>query len=366
MKAMDYIEQAEKISQYLLTIVPKASELTGYEAVAERLPLTIAMAFDAGAIALPIYKSARHGEASMGLTDKSDRANGQSSPVTIADEQVSERTYEMYAAKFPDDLFEGEEGKHAAKNAKVTLVQDEIDGTQNYVLGYGSFSYVNALYLHDATTEQDRHVTSLVYDPLHRVLFVAVLGIGAFRFELSESLEIVHTRAIQVANLDVRTAKTPPYILMDTMGLGEDPILRRVLQNLGYKVEPLSGSGLKVAVVSSEAVVCAVFRSQRGNPDPWDIAAASLLVTEGRASNIDWEQNRGKATSLSGSPLLRADRTFYDGYAIGSPLAHNHIVVANTKIEESLAKQGTTQDDMTPKQWDELAQQIAADMRTQI
>jgi len=366
MKAMDYIKQADEIAQYFRKLADDTSDRAEYDAVADRLPLTIAMAFVAGAVALPIYQSARRGEATMGLTDKSDRANGQSSPVTIADEQVSERTYEMYAAKFPDDLFEGEEGKHFAKNAKVTLVQDEIDGTQNYVLGYGSFSYVNALYLHDDTTEQDCHVTSLVYDPLHRVLFVAVLGLGGFRFDLSESYEIVHMRPVQVSNPDVRTAKTPPYILMDTMGLGEDPILRRVLQKLGYKVEPLSGSGLKVAVVSSEAVACAVFRSQRGNPDPWDIAAASLLVTEGRASDPDWEQNRGKATSLSGGPLLTSDRKFYDGYAIGAPHAHSQIVMANTMIEKALSEQGITQDDMTPKQWDELAEHIAATMPTQL
>lgn len=359
---MEYIEQAQNIAQ---SFQEDSITTYDYEAVMQRLPMTIAMAFVAEAVALPMYSKARRGEANLGLTDKNDRAY--SSPLTIADTEVHERTYEAYSSQFPDDKFEGEEGKHSAQNAKVTLVQDEIDATQNYALGYGFFSYVNALYIKDDTTGEDRHVSSLVYNPLQRVLFVAVLGCGAFRFELSEDHEIVHKRAIQVANLDVRTAKTTPYILMDTMGLAdEDPVLRRVLQKLGYRVEPQSGSGLKVAVVASEPVACAVFRSQRGNPDPWDIAAASLLVTEGRTSGVEWEHNRGLATSLSGGSILNADRKFYDGYAIGAPLAHGHIVAANTMIERELETKGTTQDKMTPREWDSLAEQIATRLRTQL
>ncbi len=362
---MKHSKQASIIAGYFNKTVSNIPDGVDYGAVEERLPVTIAMAFEAGAIALPVYQKARQGKGGLGLTDKSDRADGYSSPLTVADTRVHERTLEMYTALFPHDKFEGEESKHNDKTGKITLVQDEIDGTQNFSVGYGSFSYVNALYAKNDITDEDQHLTSLVYDPLHGVLFMAVVGKGAYRFDLSQNHEIIHSRPVQVANLDVRSAKTPPYILMDTMGLGEDPVLRRVLQKLGYKVEPLSGSGLKVAVVASESIVCGVFRSQRGNPDPWDIAAASLLVTEGMVTKKDWGQNRGKATSLSGGTILDSDRNFYEGYAIGAPLAHAHMVTANNLIEAALKTKATTQNDMTPKQWDELAEQIAADVREQ-
>lgn len=362
---MDYIRQAEKIADHFQVLLADAAAQTKYDAISERLPVTIALAFEAGAIMLPIYHQARQGQGVLELIDKHDRADGYSSPLTVADSLVHARTFKIYSSKFPDDRFEGEESKHIAKNARVTLVQDEIDGTQNFATGCGSFSYVNALYVKNEATGEDRHMTSLVYDPLHRVLFAAVSGRGAFRFELSEKHEVIYARSIQVANLDVRTAATPPYILMDTMGLAEDPVLRRVLQKLGYGVEPLSGSGLKVAAVASEAVICAVFRSQRGNPDPWDVAAASLLVTEGKVTENGWEQNRGRATSLSGTKMLDAERKFYDGYAIAAPLAHSHIVTAHRLIEKALTEKGITQNDMTPKQWDGLAEQIAADVRRQ-
>lgn len=359
---MEYINQANSIIDLFRASLASTKNSAHYHLISERLPLTIAMAFEAEAVALPIYHKARRAEGDLGLIDKNDRAY--SSPLTIADTQVHERTFKLYSSKFPDDKFEGEEGKHVSKNAKVTLVQDEIDATQHFALGYGSFSYVNALYIKDDITGEDQHVSSLVYDPLRRVLFVAVLGCGAFRFELSQDHEVVHMRPLQVANLDVRTAKTSPYILMDSMGLAdEDPILRRALQKLGYKVEPQSGSGLKVAVVASESIVCAVFRSQRGNPDPWDIGAASLLVTEGRATQENWAKNRGKATSISGQSLLDSERRFYDGYAIGAPLAHDHIVTAYTLIEKMLTDKGTNQNDMTPHEWDAVAEVVAADVR---
>lgn len=361
---MDYLKQAKVIIRLFKPGLENTKGETVSGLITERLPFTIAMAFEAGVIAMPIYVKARQGEASLGLTDKNDRENGYSSPLTIADTKVHDRTFELYHAQFPQDTFEGEESEHTAHYAQVTLVQDEIDGTQNYALGYGSFSYVNALYYRPETTAEDIQLTSLVYDPLHKVLFLAVRGVGAFRFALSDTYEVTHWRSIQVANLDVRTAKTPPYILMDTMGLGEDPILRRTLQKLGYKVEPLSGSGLKVAVVASENVVCAVFRSQRGNPDPWDIAAASLLVTEGKTTSEGDSKNRGKATSLSGGKLLNAEWKFYDGYAIGAPLAHNHIVTAHTLIEKALKEKETTQNDMTPTDWDVFAGKVAAEIRT--
>jgi fructose-1,6-bisphosphatase/inositol monophosphatase family enzyme len=363
---MKHLEQATAFIDYFQTATTDDAPSVDYQLIFDRLPVMIAMAFEAGTIALPIYHNARQGRGGLGLTDKSDRAEGYSSPLTVADTKIHDRTLEIYTSHFPHDKFEGEEDKHIEKTGKVTLVQDEIDGTQNFSVGYGSFSYVNALYVKNDSNHEDQHLTSIVYDPLHKVLFVAVLGRGAFRFDLSENHEIIGSRSIQVANLDVHTAKTSPYILMDTMGLGEDPVLRRVLQKIGYKVEPLSGSGLKVAVVASESVVCAVFRSQRGNPDPWDIAAASLLVTQGKLPNESkerWVKNRGLATSISGKEILDENRNFYDGYAIGAPLAHAHIVAANNAIEKELTRQGRTQNDMTPKEWDELAATIAASIQ---
>lgn len=362
---MEYLDIANEISAKFLKPNRYSPQGLDYDAVFERLPVTIIMALEAGAVALPIYHKVRRGESALGLSDKGDRADGYSSPLTVADTEVHKKTLDIYLTKFPQDTFEGEEGKLSVKGSKVTIVQDEIDGTQNFALGSGGFSYVNALYVRDAKTGENEHMTSVVYDPLHGVLFIAVRGRGAMRFELTPDANIAHVRSVQVANIDVRTSKFSPYIMMDTMGLGEDPVLRRVLQNLGYKAEPQPGSGLKIAVAASESVVCGMFRSQRGNPDPGDIAAASLLVTEGIATESGWEQNRGKATSLSGGNLLDKDRKFYDGYAIGAPLAHKHIVTANILIEKELADRGITQNEMTPNEWDVLAKRIAADVRKQ-
>jgi len=359
---MSYLGQATAFTDYFQTATTDESAGVDYQLVFDRLPTLIAMAFIARDVSLPMYKKARRAELDLGLTDKGDRDPNYSSPVTVADTLTHDKTIEFYTSHFPQDDFFGEEGSRYVKDAEVIAVQDEIDGTQNYSIGSGGYSYVNGIYVKDSLTKKYVHMTSLVYDPLQSVLFVAVRSRGAYRFEVGPNDEISHVRPIQVANLDVRTATKPPYILMDTMGLGEDPVLRRVLQKLGYKAEPQSGSGLKVAAAASEANVCGMFRSQRGNPDPWDIALASLLVTEGKLpeqSREDWTQDRGLATSISGKEILDENRNFYDGYAIGAPLAHAHIVAANNAIEKELTKLGRTQNEMTPKEWDDMAERIA-------
>lgn len=363
---MKHLEQAELFLDCFQKTLAKEPVGVDYKLVFDRLPTLIEMAFIAQDVSLPIYKKARRAEIDLGLTDKGDRDQNYSSPITIADTLTHDKTIEFYTSRFSEDDFFGEEGSRHIENAEVIAVQDEIDGTQNYSIGSGGYSYVNGIYVKDTITNKYVHMTSLVYDPIQSVLFIAVRARGAYRFEIGPQREIVHKRPVQVANLDVRTAEKTPYILMDTMGLGEDPILRRVLQKLGYKAEPQSGSGLKVAATASEANVCAMFRSQRGNPDPWDIALASLLVTEGKLADESkerWVKNRGLATSISGKEILDENRNFYDGYAIGAPLAHAHIVAANNAIEKELTRQGRTQNDMTPKEWDELAATIAASIQ---
>ncbi len=349
----DYMNKAKKIAAYFKAGSASGHSEIDYRLVDERLPVLIAMGLLAGAEALGMHKRTRRGEFDIELQDKGDRTDGYSSPLTVADKLVHEKTIDFYMRYFPQDSFEGEEGACRVDGADVIVVQDEIDGTQNFSVGTGGFSYVNGIYVKSRATGLYEHMTSLVFDPVQSTLFIAVLGEGAHRFELDADYNIIHSRPIGVANLNVYTSKFAPYILMDTMGLGEDPILRCVLQKIGYKVEPQSGSGLKVAAVASEGVVCAMFRSQRGNPDPGDVALASLLVTEGSGS---------LATSISGGALLNNSRQFYDGYAIGGPLAHRHIVEASKAISDELNSLGKTQDDLTPSQWEEIAQSIADDI----
>ena len=79
------------------------------------------------------------------------------------------------AAARPDDAIVGEEGTAVGGTTGVRWVVDPLDGTTNYLYGLPGFAVSIAVEV-DAVAE-----VAAVCDPLHRDLFTAVRGRGAWR-----------------------------------------------------------------------------------------------------------------------------------------------------------------------------------------
>lgn len=279
---------------------------------------------------------------SFKLVSKSD-----GSPVTKVDYATRDSLRSGLEAEGISAYHDDEEGQVGSVTNKVVIVTDPVDGTQNLLLGLRGF-FTNVL----GKYEDGVLVASVVNDPMNDELFVGGKGVGTWKFSRVDGnwVPVKLTMPDLSANPSER-----PFLLTDTKVYEEDRTLAKALELLGYRPEPASGSGKKMSLLVSRPNVAGMFRSQRGNPDPHDIAAAALFVSEAG----------GVATSLGGGELLDGDLHFYDGYAFGNPKAHRDILAANKALQALFLEQGISEDTITKQQSNEIAVEVANSVRSQ-
>lgn len=335
------IEDAD-VQQYVTEsiVLPAFVNDAGYGVYAKDVQVIVGAALGAGQILMGLYNESQRNGISIGF--KADK-----SPVTKADLWAQSYAEDAIRRNYPDACIDGEEGINGNENAHRLFRMDPLDGTQNFSLGMGGdFSFVLGEYI------DKKLVCAVVYEPMLRMLYVAVREYGASKFMWRDDGTWQQYK-LSVEDLDVGDEQNQPFVVMDTKAYDEDPVLIKAINYLGYYTgEPLPGSALKVAKVADNKNVCGMFRSQRGNPDVHDVAVASLLVTEAG----------GLATSLSGGDLLDENLNFYDGYIIAAPKAHADIRQIHRLFHEHLARLGIAEDDLSRKQVNDLAQSIASEV----
>jgi myo-inositol-1(or 4)-monophosphatase len=95
--------------------------------------------------------------------------------VTAADVEAEAAILEILLGSRPDDAILAEEGSSRHGTSPVTWVIDPLDGTTNFVYGYGDFAVSIAARLDDVV------VVGVVHDPIAGETFAATLGGGATR-----------------------------------------------------------------------------------------------------------------------------------------------------------------------------------------
>lgn len=275
-----------------------------------------------------------------GVFDLISKADG--SPVTLVDYATTDALEAGFKAEGIVARLDDEERQSGDASSRIVLVTDPVDGTQNLALGLrGFFTNVCGKYV------DGELVASIVNDPMNNEMFVAGKGAGTWKFTLDN--EAWRPKRLAMSNL-VADPHERPFLLTDTKVYEEDRTLAKALELIGYRPEPVSGSGKKMSLLVSRPNVAGMFRSQRGNPDPHDIAAAALFVTEAG----------GLATSLGGATLLDENLQFHDGYAFGNPTTHRDILATRQALEKLFAAKGVDEEQLTKSQSDELARSVAA------
>ncbi len=268
--------------------------------------------FACGVVTRHVSEAIEDGTLDAQYSSKEDQ-----SPYSIAEE----RTLAMLRAGLKHEklevLLDDEEGQSGNEDSKTVAVTDNVDGTQNFLMGLkGFFTNVIGVY------ENGELDVSIVNDPMNVEMFVAVKGEGSWKFVRDEKTgEWKAPKRLQVSDRTIGDGKGGrPYIATDTKVYKEDPILVDVLGKLGYQVEPLPGSSKKISLVASRPNFVGIFRSQQGpgNPDEHDIAAAELVVREAGCVT----------TSLHGGAVLTSSRKFHDGFVYANPNAHRDITTA--------------------------------------
>lgn len=164
----------------------------------------------------------------------------------------------------PHDAVLGEEGTDTTGTSGVRWIVDPIDGTTNYLYGHPGFAVSIA-------AEVDGIVTvGVVHDPLHRDVFTAIRGTGAWR----NGTSITASEETSLGRALVGT------------GFSYEPERRRrqatVLQRVLPEVRDIRRMG--AASVDLCSVACGRIDAyyERGL-QPWDHAAGALIASEAGA-----------------------------------------------------------------------------------
>lgn len=195
--------------------------------------------------------------------------------VTEMDRKSEEFIVDKISARFPDHGILSEEAGGVKEDAKERWIIDPLDGTTNYAHGFPVFCVSIAF-------EKDGQVLiGVVYDPMLDEMFTAERGSGAY----------LNDRAIGVsatAKLDRSLLATGfPYDLRTSKDNNLDNFSRFAVR--AQAIRRAGAAALDLCYVAS------------GRFDgfwemklfPWDVAAATLVVTEAG----------GRVTDFSGGPF---------------------------------------------------------------
>ncbi|CAN5400160.1 inositol monophosphatase family protein [soil metagenome] len=192
-------------------------------------------------------------------------------------------TERLLAAR-PHDAVQGEEGADVTGTSGVTWSIDPIDGTVNFVHGLPGFCVSVAARI------DGRSVAGVVASPLHRDVFTAVLGGGAFR----------NDRPIRVAE--------PASVSRSVVGtgFGYDPERRRrqaqVLTEVIGSIADIRRGG--AAAVDLCSVACGRLDAYwEVGLNPWDHAAGGLIAAEAGARVAGLHGNEASDRFILAAPV---------------------------------------------------------------
>ena len=230
------------------------------------------------------------------ITEHKLGADNFSEPVTIADKTASRMIVEGLARAFPEDGILSEEEDDAieirtARN-RVWMI-DPIDGTWGFINKDGDFGVQIGL------TDGGEVVLGVVFLPVHKQLFYAARGRGAFLIEGDAEPKRLEVSA--------KTDFREMTIAVSRNHLS--PKMSRVAQDFRFEAVVQRGSvGLKVGLIARERADLYIHLSPRTKF--WDSCAPQIIL----------EEAGGRMTDLFGAPLR---------YDLSDVQNHNGILATN-------------------------------------
>ncbi len=232
------------------------------------LPQVCKIAVEAGDLIEKIY----HATEATEVEKKSD-----GTPVTIADKQADALICQALTQLTPDIPLVTEESVskvpfETRQPWSTFWLVDPLDGTKEFIERTGEFSVNIAL------VENGKVLLGIVYVPLTRVLYCALAGQGAYRFE-------VPRRTIE----SDWQACLNPYHRIQTVAMHRRPVTKvavsrrhgkkvgRFIEALGHVELVHMGSAIKSCLVAEGS---ADVYPRFGPTSLWDTAAAQCVVEE--------------------------------------------------------------------------------------
>lgn len=223
---------------------------------------------------------------------------GRRNPVTEVDLAAEEMVVGLLRREFPQHALLAEEGSRTTVRSDYLWLLDPLDGTRNYAQGVPFVAISLAL------ARADTVLLGVLYDPLHRELFWAERGQGAFLGKKRLAVSQKTSLSEAVMGFDLGYEDEPAGVALSSA------------QALWPGVQSLR-------VLGSAALGLAYTAAGRFDlyfhncVSPWDTAAGSLLCTEAgglitRRDGSPWTL-QSQDFIAANAPLHAQFRSFLEG-----------------------------------------------------
>ncbi len=234
---------------------------------------------DAGTLALDYFQK---------LDSLTIEQKGHQDLVSEADKNVELQIRTAIKAHFPDDGIVGEEHAPVAGSSGYTWVVDPIDGTSNFLAGIPAWVVVLAC-VHKGQT-----LIGVIYDPVHREVFSAVAGHGAYRND--RAMAVSTSSGLTHGSVGVGfSARVREMNICDVM--------RALLERGGVFYRNASGA-LSLAHVADGRLLGYI----EEHMNAWDYLAGQLMVKE--AGGIIEDQNADEIIARGGRVITGTPAVF--------------------------------------------------------
>ena len=209
--------------------------------------------------------------------------------VTDADRASERFIVDRLTAVRPDDAIVAEEGTAVGGRTGVRWIVDPLDGTTNYLYGLPGFAVSIAVEV-DARVE-----VGVVADPLHRELFSAMHGGGAFR----NGTPVRCSTEDDLARALVAT------------GFSYDPARRERQAQVLTRVHPAVRDIRRTGAASVDLCWAGCGRvdaSYERGLQPWDYAAGALVAREGGCLTGDLDGGAPSFEFCMAAPIALFER----------------------------------------------------------
>ncbi|ANQ54098.1 inositol phosphatase [Thermosipho sp. 1063] len=189
--------------------------------------------------------------------------------VTEHDKKAQEMIIQEIKKYFPDDGILAEENntKDMGKNQWVV---DPIDGTINYIHGLPNFCISIAYY------ENKSPLIGVVYNPFTEEMFLAMKNLGAYLNHSKLEIKDINDLKFSIGSVGFSRKFTGKFI--------------EKVENKVQRIRILGSAALSACYVAANKFD--FFIAKRANP--WDIAAAYLIVKEAGGEIINFQGNTPK------------------------------------------------------------------------
>jgi histidinol-phosphatase len=210
-------------------------------------------------------------------------------PVTDADTAVEDAIRALLSTERPSDTVAGEERGGAATDQGRTWVIDPIDGTKNFLRGVPVWATLIAL------VEDGEPVVGMISAPLLGRRWWAATGDGAWLWDVAGKRRISVSKVASLSDAYLSTTDLGTWVEYHSqeryLALTEACWESRAFGDFWHHCLVAEGA----LDVAAEAIV-----------NPWDVAAAQVLVTEagGRFSDLSGKPRFDGGSALSTNGLL--------------------------------------------------------------